>query len=232
MVVHRRWPVFHLDDEDGCYNEIESVFFENFLRGCVQHTNGGGVKSTVEHGLVVAQSGNRHVKRTAVRFIHRKLKREASGRNGPFAGNGGFHDDVLDQVASVDDFIIDGFNLAGNDTDVVKCGHDDAVLLADVAENIRREIQPGFGVAHPDGGVVVSGCKGLVRCVETHPHGGFVSGADLDHGRRFQNVVHFARVGRVEVNAKRRRSVADVADDDGRGDGFTDGQIHGLTGGG
>ena len=116
------------------------MFFQYLFRGRIQHANGGGVKCSVEHGFVVAESWDGHVKGTAVRFVNGKLQRQAGGRNGPVPRNSGFNDDVFNQIASVDDFEINGFNLARNDTNVVKGCDDNAVLLADVSEDVGREV--------------------------------------------------------------------------------------------
>ena len=87
------------------------MHLEHFLGGRIQHAYGGGVLGAVEHGIVIAERRDGHVERPAVGFVHGQLQGYQRWGYGPIPVNGGFNEDVFDEVASIDDFIVHGFSL-------------------------------------------------------------------------------------------------------------------------
>ena len=115
-------------------------------------------------------------------------------------------------------------------TNFIECAQDNAVLFADVRQDVGREVEAGVGVGNPDRGEVIGSRQRIGSWRESHANRGFVAGTDLNDAGRFQNIVNFSGVGGVKVDCKLGGGVAVVADDHARGDGVTDGHVHRLTG--
>ena len=230
VIIHGRWPVLNLDEEQRCHHETEGVNLEFFTGGSVQNTNGDRVQCAVGHAVIVGQRWNINIKRARVGRGHVKTQGERSRCHGPVAGHRSFHDDIFNEIAVVDEGEINGLRFARNNTDFFEGADHKTVLLTDVAKNVGREVQAGFDVGDPNGGVVVGGGERVGGWCEAHAHGGFVASTNLDHGGRFEHEIDFTGVRRIEVDTKGGGRVAVVANDDARGDRLTDGEVHGLAG--
>ena len=117
------------------------MHLELFLGVRIQHAYGGGVLGAVEHGIVIAERRDGHVERPAVGFVHGQLQGYQRWGHGPIPVNSGLNKDVFDEVASIDDFIVHGFCFTRNDGDGGVGCHDNSVLLADITQNVGREVQ-------------------------------------------------------------------------------------------
>ena len=115
---------------------------ENFAGCGVEDLNRHGINRTVQQFIATAQCWDVNGERFVEIITHADVGRTAFRSHCPVVLDGGHNDHILDKVAVVQETEINNFARAWHHTYVGDGVDVDAVLLADVGNDVSREVQP------------------------------------------------------------------------------------------
>ena len=92
---------------------------QQLLSRLIGDVHGDSVLLAAEHGIVVTQRWDVHIKRARCAFVDTQLQRNVCGCHRPATFNARLNDDVLYQISAVDERVVHRENLSWLDAEHV-----------------------------------------------------------------------------------------------------------------